>query len=288
MKVYFSGDPDAKEILEKVSRYTQQAQAMKLPYWVFVHKSEPMGIVAVGKEPIQLYAPPGTPMAFIRLIDPSLPVEVIEDFILEAMTLMRENNVEYALATFRDKDVTAIDKFEKSGFKEFDDCYRMVCQLDKEYSVSGELEFSQVQKEEMRQFIEVARKFLEGSPDITLSIALQHMLELPDEFLDFYYSQEKFYFANKNQQPVGIIDFNPNRGLISNIGVDPQHRGKGYGKQIMLFTLSQLKANRCKQAYLRVHVKNRPAICLYESLGFSKAERYKTLIWTRKSTRDRM
>jgi hypothetical protein len=40
------------------------------------------------------------------------------------------------------------------------------------------------------------------------------MLELPDEFLNFYYSQEKFYFANKNQQPVGIIDFNPNRGLI--------------------------------------------------------------------------
>jgi ribosomal protein S18 acetylase RimI-like enzyme len=56
----------------------------------------------------------------------------------------------------------------------------------------------------------------------------------------------------------------------------------------MLFTLSQLKANGCKQAYLRVHVKNSPAICLYESLGFSKAERYKTLIWTRKSTRDRM
>jgi hypothetical protein len=52
------------------------------------------------------------------------------------------------------------------------------------------------------------------------------MLELPDEFLNFYYSQEKFYFANKNQQPVGIIDFNPNRGLISNIGVDPQHRGR--------------------------------------------------------------
>lgn len=144
MKVYFSGDPDAKEILEKVSRFTQQAQAMNLPYWVVVYEADPMGIVAVGKEPIQLYAPPGTPMALLRLINPSLPAEVIEEFILEARTLMTENNVEYALATFRDKDAKAICKFKKSGFKEFDDCYRMVCQLDKEYGVSGELEFRQV------------------------------------------------------------------------------------------------------------------------------------------------
>jgi hypothetical protein len=81
MKVYFSGDPDAKEILEKVSRFTQQTQAMNLPYWVVVYETDPMGIVAVEKEPIQLYAPPGTPMALLRLINPSLPAEVIEEFI---------------------------------------------------------------------------------------------------------------------------------------------------------------------------------------------------------------
>lgn len=47
-KVDFGGNPDAKEILEKVSRFNQQAQAMNLPYWVFVYEAEP----------IQLYAPP--------------------------------------------------------------------------------------------------------------------------------------------------------------------------------------------------------------------------------------
>lgn len=284
MKVYSSSDPNAKSILEKASKYTQQAQAMNIPYWVFAHDSNPVGIVAVGKEPIQLYAPTGTLMALIRLIDPSLPKEVIEDFATEAMKVATESGIEYALATFCHRDIVAIGEFKKLNFKEFDDCYRMVCQLDKDYSPSNELEFKQVQKEEMRQFIEIARKFLLGSPDITLSKALQHMLELPDEFLNFYYSQEKFYFANKNEQPVGIIDFNPNRGLISNIGVDPQQRGKGYGRQIMIFALTQLKANSCKQAYLRVHVENGTAIHLYESLGFSKAERYKTLMWMRNYT----
>ena len=285
MEVYSSTDPNAKPILEKVSKYTQQAQAMNLPYWVFVHDSNPVGVVAVGKEPIQLYAPPGTPMALIRLIDSSLSKEIIEDFATEAMKLAIESAVEYALATFSDKDMVAIGEFKKLNFKVFDDCYRMVCQLDKDYSPSNELEFKQVQKEEMRQFIKVARKFLQGSPDSTLSKALQHMLELPDEFLNFYYSQEKFHFANKNQQPIGVIDFNLNRGLIGNVGVDPQQRGKGYGRQIMLFALAQIKASGCKQAYLRVHVENSPAIHLYESLGFLRAERYKTLMWTRNCTK---
>jgi ribosomal protein S18 acetylase RimI-like enzyme len=47
----------------------------------------------------------------------------------------------------------------------------------------------------------------------------------------------------------------------------------------MQFALQQLKNSGCEQAYLRVHVENKPAIHLYESLGFEKAERYKTLIW---------
>lgn len=92
------------------------------------------------------------------------------------------------------------------------------------------------------------------------------MLELPNEFLNFYYFYGEVLLANKNQQPIGIVNFNLSRGLI------------------MLFTLTELKAGGCKQAYLRVHVKNSPAIRLYGSRGFSKAERYKTLIWTINNT----
>jgi len=47
------------------------------------------------------------------------------------------------------------------------------------------------------------------------------------------------------------------------------------------FALEQLKNGGCKQAFLRVHVKNKAAIHVYKLAGFSKAERYKTLMWTR-------
>ena len=160
----------------------------------------------------------------------------------------------------------------------------MVCQLDKTFRTSEELRFTQVKKEEMRQFIEWAEKFLQDSPDVALTEALKHLSELTDEFLSIYYSLERFYFADKDQQKVGIISFNTSSGLISNIGVDSQQRGKGYGRQIMLFGLEQLKESGCKQAYLRVHVKNEPAVHLYESLGFVRAERYKRLIWRKQNT----
>jgi len=284
LKVYSHKDPEAKPFIEKISRYTHQAEAMKLPYWIFVQNLNPIGIVAIGKEPIQLLAPPGTSVALASLTDFKQPPENVKAFISEAVKLAAQNNVGYTMATFPSDQNEAITQFENAGFKEFDDCYQMTCQLNKPPAPSTELQFVQVKKEEMRQFISTAAKFLQGSPDVTLTEALRYMPMLPDDFLGFYYTLEKFYFANKDQTTVGILNINTNQRLISNIGVDPQQRGKGYGKQIMLFGLNQLKSSGCEQAYLRVHVNNSSAIHLYELLGFIKATRYKRLIFRNQQT----
>jgi len=279
MKVYSHKDPAVKLFMENISRYTRQAEMLNMPYWVFVQDSNPTGFVAVGKEPVKLLSSPGTPMAIVQLIDMRQSKENIEIFAVEALRLATQQNIEYASAVFPFEEAEAIGQFEKLGFKGFDDCYRMVCRLDKDFKPSQELQFKQVQREEMRQFIKLAKEFLQGSPDVSLTKALEHFLELPDDFLNFYYSQERFYFVNKDQETVGILNINANNGLVSNIGVSPQQRGKGHGRQIMLFALEQLKKSGCKQSYLRVHVENRPAINLYESLGYVKADRYRTLIW---------
>jgi len=279
MRVYSHKNPEVKPFLEKFSKQTQQLDALRMPYWIFVQDSNPIGLVAVGKEPVQLIASPGTPMAIIHWIDTEQSRENIESFARQALELATGKEIEYAMSVFPSDEDEAINQFKEIGFQDFDDSYKMVCQLDANFKPSHELRFRQLQREEMRRFVEVAERFLSGSPDITLRKALEHFPELPDEFLDFYYSQERFYFADKDQQTIGVLDFNPNRGLVSNVGVDPRQRGKGYGRQIMLFALQQLKNSGCKEAYLRVHIENKPAIHLYESLGFKKAERYKTLMW---------
>ena len=279
MKVYSHEDPNLKQFLQKISKVTKQVDAMKLPYWVFVQDSNPVGIVVVGKEPMQLLASPGAAMAFVELLSTRLPKESIGAFAAEALKLTGQKNVEYALAKFPFDEDTAINQFKTANFKEFDDCYSMVCRLDKTFEPAKELQLRKVKKEEMHQFITLAGSFLQGSPDIALEEALQHISELPDEFLELYYTQEEFFIAYKNEQPVGILNLNTVKGLVSNVAVDRNERGKGYGRQLMVFGLQELKKKGCEQAYLRVHVENKPAIFLYESLGFTKAERYKRLIW---------
>ncbi len=280
MKIYSDTDPRIASILQKIPRVSQQVEAMNLPYWVFVLNSNPIGIVVIGKEPMQLLASPGTPMALIGLIDEELPEAQIKAFISKTLKVATKNGVEYALAQFStNHEDVAMNQFKKMDFTEFDDCYRMVCQLDKTSELSKELQFVRVKKEEMPRFVKLAEQILQDTPDIALKEALKYFAELPDEFLDSWYSKEEFYLACKKEQAVGILDIDTTKGLVSNIGVDPQYRGKGYGKQIMLFGLKRLMKNGCKQAYLRVHVENRPAIRLYESVGFVKAKRYKRLIW---------
>ena len=279
VKVYSHMDPEAKLILRKIPRVAQQIEASKLPYWVFVLNSSPIGVVLVGKEPMQLFASPGSLMALVALIDAKLSEESMAAFTCETLKLVTRENVEYALVTLPSSEDVAISQFKKADFKEFDDEYRMVCQLDKIFSPSKELQFIQVKREQMRQFAKLAEKFLQDSPDVALRKALKHFPELSDEFLDSWYSTEKFYFARKGKQTVGILTFDITKGLISGMGVDSQQRKKGYGRQIMLFALEQLRKGGCEKAYLRVHVQNDPTIHLYESLGFSNVERNKRLIW---------
>lgn len=279
VKVYSHTNPEAKQILQKNPRIAQQIEASKLPYWVFSLNSNPIGVVLFGKEPMQLLASPGTPMALVALIDSKLSEENMEAFASETLKLVTQENVEYALVILPFNEDVAIKQFKKVNFKEFDDEYRMVCQLDKIFNPSEELQFIQVKREEMRQFAKLAEKFLHDSPDVALREALKHFPELSDEFLDSWYSTEKFYLARKGKQTVGILSFDTAKGLISGMGVDSQQRGKGYGRQIMLFALERLRKDDCENAYLRVHVQNEPAIHLYESLGFTIAERNKRLIW---------
>ena len=281
MKVYSHKDPSAKSFISKIPKVAEQVEALRLPYWLFVEGSDPVGIVIIGKEPIQLLAPPGTGMAFVDLLDLKSSREIIAAFAAESLEMLIQRQVAYALAKLPFEADVAIQELKKRDFKEFDDCFHMICKLDKTFNPSTGLEFKKVEKEEMRQFITLTEEFLRGSPDIALRKALEHILELPDEFLNRYFMMEDFYTAFEDEKPVGILNINTAKGLVSNVGVDPKQRGRGYGRQIMLFGLQQLKRSGCEQAYLRVHVANEPAVHLYETLGFVKTQRYKRLIWQR-------
>ncbi|MBY0513148.1 MAG: GNAT family N-acetyltransferase [Gemmataceae bacterium] len=65
----------------------------------------------------------------------------------------------------------------------------------------------------------------------------------------------------------GLID---DRGLgaIQNLGVVPDHRGRGLGRTLLLKALAGFAAAGAKRAFLEVTARNEPAVGMYRSVGF--------------------
>jgi ribosomal protein S18 acetylase RimI-like enzyme len=55
------------------------------------------------------------------------------------------------------------------------------------------------------------------------------------------------------------------------IALEPEYRGRGFGRRLMLAALEAARAHGYAQVSLTVHPRN-PAIALYESCGFEKRE----------------
>jgi mycothiol synthase len=64
-----------------------------------------------------------------------------------------------------------------------------------------------------------------------------------------------------------------NRGEIHMMGVDPDYRGKGIGKEILLTALAHLKSNGIELVQLTVDSENHAARSLYASVGFEICSR---------------
>jgi len=69
-------------------------------------------------------------------------------------------------------------------------------------------------------------------------------------------------------------------GRIYMLGVDPDHRGKGIGKQVLLAGLSHLKSKGIRTVELTVDSVNKTACSLYKSVGF---EAHTSSLWYEKA-----
>jgi ribosomal protein S18 acetylase RimI-like enzyme len=64
----------------------------------------------------------------------------------------------------------------------------------------------------------------------------------------------------------------PIQGAIQNIGVIPNARGRGIGRELIRRALLGFHAAGCRNVTLEVTIHNLAAICLYRSVGFVRFE----------------
>lgn len=59
---------------------------------------------------------------------------------------------------------------------------------------------------------------------------------------------------------------------LMDIGVDKTHRGKGLGRELVRHFLIECNKRQALDAWLEVRVSNKPAIALYQDMGFETIE----------------
>ncbi len=66
----------------------------------------------------------------------------------------------------------------------------------------------------------------------------------------------------------GVLSVGAAEAHILNLGVDPGHRRRGHGRQILQHLLDRARQLGAERAFLEVRVSNQGAQSLYHSLGF--------------------
>ena len=113
---------------------------------------------------------------------------------------------------------------------------------------------------------------------------LEHIVELEQQCFTSPWSKDDFLYE-LNENPFGYyvvlkeqdqitaylgLWMDEERAQITTIGVDPEHRGKGYAKKLMEHMLEACSSKGVKIYSLEVRVSNQSAISLYERYGFKQ------------------
>jgi ribosomal protein S18 acetylase RimI-like enzyme len=78
------------------------------------------------------------------------------------------------------------------------------------------------------------------------------------------------YIAELDSKIIGKVHLELNQGIggIYGLGVHPEYRGRGYGREILMDSIVKLKERKVEEIMLQVATKNSNALNLYKSCGF--------------------
>ncbi|MGI5992381.1 MAG: GNAT family N-acetyltransferase [Methanosarcina sp.] len=73
------------------------------------------------------------------------------------------------------------------------------------------------------------------------------------------------------------------QSVISSIAIDRNFRGRGFAERLLRFTIKEMKVNGVSSILLYVNANNRPAIQLYEKIGFQPIKRVEDICGQKES-----
>ncbi|MFW9831983.1 MAG: GNAT family N-acetyltransferase [Candidatus Thorarchaeota archaeon] len=272
-------DPEIEQFKEQIKSYTEQIELLGFGYQLYLNDDEVVGLAAIGKEPMQLFKPVGTPLIRLFVINYDQPITILTALADDLLLLAKKRAVDFVYLDIPAKHKELTSYFQKIGFEQLANRFDMRRPLDDSIEVSNLLRYEQIKREDVNRFFDCMKEFMRGSRDVTLNLVIENFKNVPEVLLDYWYESEQAYFVYHDEELIGILDLAPEQSYIHNIGVSPAHRGKGYGTEMLRFCLKLFKDGGGKTARLGVHVDNKQAIHIYEKLGFTVAKQTQTLVW---------
>lgn len=110
--------------------------------------------------------------------------------------------------------------------------------------------------------------------EITYQNSIYFDIEFKEEDIKMPEAEEKCglisYMAEVDNKIIGKVNLEVSTAIggIFGLGVIPDYRGKGYGREILIRAIEELKLRNSKEIMLQVAAKNANALNLYKSCGF--------------------
>ncbi|MFW9920254.1 MAG: GNAT family N-acetyltransferase [Candidatus Thorarchaeota archaeon] len=273
-------DPRAEKHRDTIRPYVGGYDSRKVPYYIIEDNDQAVGVVIVGEEPLKIIEPIGTMVSVVLIIDYNQHASAFDEFAGLALEIAKESKAAYSFIDLPNKYPIPISSFMNCGYKELAHSLRMSRILEDIMENETSLRFEKVERREVIDFLDKMKEFMVGSHDAMVDIIFSNLGRLPDSFQDQFYGTELLFWVYLEKELIGILDICPGGvASIANIGVNPVYRGRKYSRQIMLYAMNLLKDLGKERAGLRVHMENKVALQLYESLGFSKEASHRALIW---------
>jgi ribosomal protein S18 acetylase RimI-like enzyme len=269
VKCHQKGDPSFKSLRKKVIERAEELEKQEKEYWIIGNVS-PILITSSLIEPSYMLEPAGTRLGRLFLAHDDLAEDRIHRAISTVKELASKVDMRYIVYhSDSGKDNSCLAVLYEEGFEIVDRYLLMRAELNEKYPEDTRLEFVLANSEEKRKILlHLQYKYYQGSEDERAVRIMEHMMGVPSETLDRWYDMKASYLVMNGNHTIGIVAVSVDGQTLNSIAVAPDHRGKGFGREMANYALNRMIELGCRECGLRVHQDNKEAVNLYKSLGF--------------------
>jgi ribosomal protein S18 acetylase RimI-like enzyme len=218
-------------------------------------------------------------------IERTVPPAVADELVHRSIEWLRDQGVKLAQALLAPEDSALAEPLLRAGFRKATSLWYLRHDLEFPSRLIGgpeRLIYTTFADAGPEPFAAVLARTYEGTQDCPEISDARTAGEALAGHMAGGFDPERWWLAAAGGLPVGLLLVNPavdgDGWEIAYVGVVPELRQNGYGRELVLKALLEAKADGQPAVTLAVDARNQPARALYHRLGFEPRESREVLL----------